>query len=224
MDILFEDEYFVAVCKRAKQFIHPMSGERDSKDCLLFDVRDYVNSQVFAINRLDRPVSGIVIFAKDAQVVTKFQDLWHGPDTHKRYLCLHHGRLEKSGFFDSSLLKKGAFKSESRDVAQESLTLYKAIQYYEKEQCSYTEVEIKTGRYHQIRRHFRKAMMPIIGDRKHGRSVVNNRFEEGFLLDRIFLHCHQTFFKHPYSGESIELHCDLPSSLGDVLEQLNKAL
>ncbi len=221
MNILMEDEYFLAVEKPAKQFVHPMPGERESKDCLLFNVRDHINCHAYAINRLDRPVSGIVLFAKNPEVVTAFQNIWHDDTTHKKYLCLHRGKLETAGFFDSPLSKKGAYKSrDNKELKQEALTLYQAIEHFPHEFCTYTQVEIKTGRYHQIRRHFRKAIMPIIGDRKHGKGVVNKHFEDKYSLDQIFLHCHELSLVHPYTDKKIYITNALPDNLKAVLKKI----
>lgn len=221
LKVYFEDEWIIAVEKPAKLFVHPMPGEKDSKNCLLFQVRDHVGKHVYAINRLDRPVSGIVIFAKDATIVSAFQTIWHAQTTIKKYLCLHRGKIHLPGKFDSELSKQGVFKQESKkELKQVALTFYSPIQYFPQEFCTYTEVEIKTGRYHQIRRHFRKAIMPLIGDRKHGKGVVNQHFQQKYELDRLFLHCTKLAFTHPLSQQYIELNSKLPSELSAVLNSM----
>ncbi len=222
METLYEDEFLIIVNKKAKQWIHPMPGERGSKNCLLFDVRDHLKSRVYAINRLDRPVSGICLFAKNPGVVRDFQEIWHEDTTLKKYLCLHRGKLQAAGKFNSSLSKQSVFKAEKSEERQEALTLYKPLTYFEKEFCTYTEVEIKTGRYHQIRRHFRKAVMPLIGDRKHGKGKINRHFEEVYGLDRIFLHCHQVNFQHPICHKQINIDSPLPENLQNVLKLLTR--
>ncbi|MBD64805.1 MAG: hypothetical protein CME62_06335 [Halobacteriovoraceae bacterium] len=224
MEILFEDKYVIAVTKPAKQFVHPMQGEADSKDCLLFSVRDHIQTKLWPINRLDRPVSGIVLFAKSPEIVTKFQDIWHLDSTQKKYTCLHRGLLEESGVFNSPLSKRSVNKEIHKDIKQEALTLYNPLQVFKHEFCTLTEVEIKTGRYHQIRRHFRKAVMPIIGDRKHGKGVVNNHFLEIYGLDRIFLHAKELIFIHPYTSHPIHISCTLPIELLSVLKKLKNEL
>ncbi len=221
MEALYQDEFLIAVSKKPKQWIHPMPGERSSKNCLLFDVRNSLGQYVYAINRLDRPVSGICLFAKSPEVVRDFQEIWHYPSTLKQYKCLHRGKLEGSGEFNSSLSKQGVFKTDKSDIRQEALTLYKALSYFEKEFCTFTEVKIKTGRYHQIRRHFRKAIMPLIGDRKHGKGSVNRHFEKVYGLDRLFLHCDRIEFQHPLLDEKIIIKEDLPDNLKAVLQQLS---
>lgn len=222
MQIHFEDEYIIAVEKPAKLFVHPMPGERESKNCLLFQVRDHHSSHVYAINRLDRPVSGIVLFAKRNKIVPLFQEIWHTDSTIKKYECLHRGKLTEQGKFNSALSKRGTFKSVNKEIKQEALTLYRPIEYFESEYCTHTEVEIKTGRYHQIRRHFRKAVMPLIGDSKHGKGKINNHFREQYELHRIFLHSKSLEFHHPVTKEAIKINSDLPQELESVLLKLKE--
>lgn len=224
MNILYQDQSIVIANKKANQFVHPISGDPESKDCLLFELRDHLGIHLYPINRLDRPVSGITLFANRPEIVTEFQTIWHDENTRKKYLCLHRGKLESEGRFDSPLSKKGIFKNDSQELKQSALTLYHPIEYFPSEFCTFTEVEIKTGRYHQIRRHFRKAVMPIIGDRKHGKGKVNNHFVERYHLNQIFLHCHYFECIHPITSERLELHCPLPENLSTVLSKLQSQI
>jgi tRNA pseudouridine65 synthase len=222
--ILFEDEHIIAVCKESKRFVHPMPGERESKNCVLFDVRDHLNKHVYPINRLDRPVSGVVLFAKAPEVVTRFQEIWHMPSTQKKYKCLHRGKLEQAGVFNSALTKKGSFSSVKSSIKQDAITLYDPKHFFKDHFCTYTEVEIKTGRYHQIRRHFRKSVMPIIGDRTHGKGPVNRYFEEKFGLNQIFLHSCQLRFVHPFTTSDILIESEIPENLLCVLSKLKEEI
>lgn len=218
--MLYQDNDFIIVDKKAKQFVHPMPGVPESKDCLLYEYRDLLGHYLYAVNRLDRPVSGLVILAKRPEVVDHFKNIWHSDQVQKKYLCLHHGHLTHSGQFDSSLSKRGAFKSVNKEVKQEALTLYDPIEFFPDLFCTFTEVEIKTGRYHQIRRHFRKAVMPIVGDSKHGKGRINRLFKEDFNLDQIFLHGHSLEFSHPVGENFISVKSELPTNLEQVLEKL----
>jgi 23S rRNA-/tRNA-specific pseudouridylate synthase len=224
MNILYEDEHIIVVEKQSKQFIHSMPGEKASKHSLLVQVRDQLGHYVYPINRLDRPVSGIVFFSKQAEWVQDFQDIWHVDSTKKLYLCLHLGELQGAGHFDSPLSKEGVFKSDKKDYKQHALTLYRAKEFFPQERVTLTEVEIKTGRHHQIRRHFRKVVKPIIGDTTHGKGAINRHFKELFGLDRIFLHCHRTDLILPYGNHKhLNITCDLPQNLKHVLEQLRQS-
>jgi tRNA pseudouridine65 synthase len=217
--LLYEDEYYAAVEKTAGLFVHPMPGEKESRDCLLFQLRDQLGMFLYPVNRLDRPVSGIVLFAKKPEWVTAIQQRWHEPETQKHYLCLNRGKLESCGQFDRPLSKRGAFKKKKGEP-QEALTLYDPIKYYPEYFCTYTKIEIKTGRYHQIRRHFRQEVKPLIGDRTHGKGEVNNRFLKEFGLKQIFLHATQLDFIHPITNQPVKIFSSLPSELANILEKL----
>jgi tRNA pseudouridine65 synthase len=226
LEILYEDDDVIAVNKPGNVFIHPMKEDRSSKENnLLYQVRDYHGEFVYAINRLDRPVSGIALFAKENESVSIMQNIWHDNTTHKKYLAMCLGEIKEAGKFDSPLSKmdissKGSNNNQEKEY-QEALTLYKPIEFFEKTRTTFMEVEILTGRYHQIRRHFRKAVHPLIGDRKHGKGPINNLFRDDYGLEQIFLHCHCLQYVCPWSKTHVEINCSLPEKLQSILTQLN---
>ena len=106
LEILYEDQYVIAVNKPANVFIHPMKEDPSSKENnLLYKVRDYHGEFVYAINRLDRPVSGIALFAKENESISIIQNIWHSDTTHKKYLAMCLGEIREAGKFDSPLSK-----------------------------------------------------------------------------------------------------------------------
>lgn len=219
MNILFEDENLIAVEKLAGEFIHPMNGERESKsNNLLFRVRDHLDQQVYLVNRLDRPVSGIVLLTKSSEFIKLVQEKWSDKETIKKYLALCLGEVKNAGTFDSPLKKLDSFQNE--EVYQEAITHYEPIQFFQKVRATFLEIQIDTGRHHQIRRHFRKAIHPLIGDRKHGKGKINNQFHSEYGLNQLFLHSHRLEFPHPLSGAKIQIHCELNENLKNVLDQI----
>lgn len=222
LNILYEDQELIAVEKDAGVFIHPMKEDPSSKENnLLFQVRDYLQQFVYAINRLDRPVSGIVLFSKQQELVARVQEQWHSPKTKKFYTALCMGEILEAGQFDSPLGKMDSNGKEK--VYQEALTHYFPQIYFKNEHVTLLKVQIFTGRYHQIRRHFRKAVKPLIGDRKHGKGPINNHFESVYGLKQIFLHCHRLELEHPVTKELLEINCKLPAALDYVLLKMKEA-
>lgn len=219
LNILFEDQELLAIEKQAGLFTHPMKEDPTSKENnLLYLARDYCGQFVYPINRLDRPVSGIVLFSKRQELVSSIQSLWHSEQTIKKYTALCRGHISQAGIFESPLSKMDTNGSEK--VYQEARTQFWPLKYFAAEKVTLLEVQIFTGRYHQIRRHFRKAVKPLIGDRKHGKGVINNHFRDNFGLDQIFLHCHFLAFAHPTNDQIIKVQCPLPSHLEKILLQL----
>lgn len=210
-EILFENNHYIAANKPSGLFVHPYKAESNIRECLLKEVRDYVGEYVYPIHRLDRPVSGVVLFAKKSEAVSPLKDTWHSDNVIKKYTALVKGVLSESGQIDFSL-------QNEQKVKQECLTLYKPIEVFEYN--TLLEVEIKTGRRHQIRRHLSRSMHQIIGDTAHGKGKVNKLFRDQYKLNRIFLHAHYLKFKEPFSGEDIEINCQLPNELTQVIEML----
>ncbi len=211
MRILFEDEHFIAVHKKSGLLVHPSDECRQDKVNLLFQVRDHLGHYVYAINRIDRGVSGIVLFGKYAEIVPQLQEYWHTDKVSKKYLALAHGDLEDEGRFDFEL-------GDHNKVRKEALTVYRRLEQFKS--SSYVEVEIFTGRYHQIRRHFSRRMHALLGDRKYGKKKWNDEYLEKYQLERIFLHAHSLSFQHPLTEQMIEVSDVLPEDLQRTLSLL----
>lgn len=211
MKILFEDEHYIVVSKPAHLFVHPYKQESNIKECLMKEVRDYVGSYVYPVNRLDRPVSGIVVFAKYPEAVKQIQEIWGSEKVRKYYLALTRGIFKEDGKFDFAL-------NDHNKNPKPSLTFYRPLISYNT--STLVEVEIKTGRYHQIRRHFSRRVDHLLGDRKYGKKKYNDRYLELYKLERIFLHAHKLEFEHPYTKDLIKVSDPLAEDLYQTLSLL----
>lgn len=170
--------------------------------------------RVYPVNRIDKPVSGIVVFAKLPEGHRLLQENWPKDSTEKTYLTLCKGRLEFEGQFDFPLKNL----NNKSLPPKESLSLYYPLELFNN--YTYLSVVIKTGRKHQIRRQFSRRCHNLVGDSTYGKGVINTLFRKEFGLNQIFLHAHKLSFEHPYSKKSIEILCPLPDSLGEILEKL----
>lgn len=214
IELLYESDEFVVARKPAHLVVHPYKGRGAAKSegSLMALVRDKVGQLVYPIHRLDGPVSGPVLFALKGKYVPLAQDAWHSEDTKKCYQALVKGVLPVSGVYDFELREKGGFK-------RKAITIFDPIRPYG--DCTLVDIEIKTGRKHQIRRHFSRRSHNLIGDVKYGRGPINHYFQEHYGLNRLFLHCHK--FKITLSnGVLIDVDCPLDEELNDVLAKLGK--
>ncbi|MCT4640684.1 MAG: pseudouridine synthase [Bacteriovoracaceae bacterium] len=210
INILYEDKYMIALNKPSGLLTHPSNECRQIKESLLFKVRDHLQGlYVYPVNRLDRAVSGIVLFAKKKEVVTRMQNNWNTQETKKTYIALCKGELIEDGLFNFEL-------SNNKKVKQKAITKYRIIKTYE--DLSHLYINIETGRRHQIRRHFSRRMHALAGDRKYGKKKWNDFYLDNFMLKRIFLHSSCLEFKHPYNEEIIKIECPLPDDLNHSLE------
>ncbi|MCO4793243.1 MAG: hypothetical protein KC493_06015 [Bacteriovoracaceae bacterium] len=211
INILYQDDFVIAVEKPSGLLVHPYWKETNEKENLMKTVRDQVGKKLYPLHRLDRPVSGIVLFGLSGQVVKDLQLHWHFANTKKEYITLCRNIITEPGEWNFTL-------KNDKGVEQKARTLYWPLAQFE--DTTLCRVRIKTGRKHQIRRHFARRMFNIIGDTAKGNGPMNRKFREEFDLQRIFLHAWKFEIEHPETEELLKLECELPPELASVVEKL----
>jgi tRNA pseudouridine65 synthase len=211
INILFKDEHLIIADKPSGLLVHPYWQETDEKACLMKMVRDQEGSYVYPANRLDRPVSGPVLFGLSSEIIKEIQFNWHLANTKKEYIAMVKGVIEEAGEFNFRL-------KNDKNITQKARTLYTPLANFK--QTTLVKVTIKTGRKHQIRRHFSRRCQNIIGDTKRGNSQLNHYFRDELGLERIFLHCHRLALEHPITEEMIDVRSPLSENLVLVLQNL----
>lgn len=159
-------------------------------------------NRIFIVHRLDRDASGVIVFAKTIQAKTVLQGRWD--EVTKAYLAVVHGRIsEKSGVITSYLLENEALRVRStRDTAKGMLsrTAYRVVK--ESGDLSLLEIDLLTGRKHQIRVHLSELGHPIVGDRKYGAPALGEK--------RLALHAKSLAFNHPVTGIPLAFETETP--------------
>jgi tRNA pseudouridine65 synthase len=209
--VLYQDEAIIAVEKPSGLLVHAYRKETNERDHLLRRVKNQTGCFLYPLHRLDRPVSGIVLFGLNPDVVRELQAVWHAPGTVKEYLALVKGTLDIPGCFDFPLLNEYKRK-------QDAETCYEPLECFG--DVTLVKIQINTGRKHQIRRHFSRRCHNIVGDRKYGQGALNRSFRDELGLDRIFLHAHRFSTSLPSTGRKIEIHSPLPACLQHVVEKI----
>jgi len=209
--IIYEDEYYVVVDKPAKLLVHKTGLSRDTV-FLLQELRNQLGYHIHPVHRLDRPTSGLIIFAKSKEALTEMSKLFIEREIEKKYLAVVRGWLG-DGVINKEL-RKMTENSGAVGEYVEAITNYKELKRYEipflidkypKSRYSLVELSPKTGRYHQLRRHMKSLSHPIIGDTTYGKSKHNNFFKETIGLDRLMLIANSLEFIHPYTKKQIKL-------------------
>lgn len=210
LEIIYEDEYFLAVNKPAGIVVHPSANHLSGT--LANGVKYYLNNnkKIRAINRLDRDTSGIVLFAKNEYI----QELMiKKVSITKEYIAITDGILEeKSGIIVEPIARKPGSIME-RYVSEEG---QKAITHFEVLKELYTNLSIvklnlETGRTHQIRVHLAYIGVPILGDTLYGKSSD--------LINRQALHAYKMQFLHPITNKETILHTPLPDDMENVIKR-----
>lgn len=205
LDIIFEDEYILAVNKPCGMPTHPSAGNYENT--LANGVMAYYSAEfVFrAITRLDKYTSGVVLIAKTAVSAAKLSSIMKNGGFKKTYMAVLSGiASEKSGEITAPIgrCEDSIIKRKITPDGKPACTRYEIIA--EKDGKSLAKVNIKTGRTHQIRLHMAHIGTPVYGDFLYGEEL------EGV---RICLHCRSLEFIHPFSGELLKLSCDMPNDM-----------
>lgn len=176
------------------------------------------------VHRLDRDTSGLMVVAKNEKALVSLQNQFASHQVKKIYTALVYGKLEpKTGTINIALKRdpknRTRFMASKSKDAKEAITKYKVLKYLPVETrngVSLLQVQIETGRTHQIRAHFYAISYPVVGD-----SVYKSRDSEIFSkkigLKRQFLHASELSFKHPEKGKKMNFKSELPEDLKKVL-------
>ena len=213
LKILFQDENYVAVDKPPGVQVHRSWISEENEVFLLQRLRDQIGQRVYTIHRLDRPTSGVILFALSSEAARKMCGVFENREVEKRYLAIVRGYTDDAGHIDYPL------QEEPHKAAQDAVTDYRtlarvelpiAIGRYNTARYSLVEITPITGRSRQIRKHFHHIFHPLIGDTSHGEGRHNRLFRDHFDVQRLLLHARQLRFRHPQSGEEITISAPLP--------------
>ncbi|MBX4190308.1 RluA family pseudouridine synthase [Candidatus Parcubacteria bacterium] len=175
LKILYEDNHLIAIYKPAGVLVQKGEGPEHDDDTLYWQLKQFIKERdqkpgnVFlgVLHRLDRPVSGIVLFAKTSKGAARLSEQFRERDIQKTYHALVVGRVEpKSGTLRDELGKNEKQKRATIGEGQEAVLHYKVLK--ENNKHSLLKINLETGKFHQIRAQLSNIGHPIVGDSKYG--------------------------------------------------------
>ncbi len=222
LEIIYQDEYFVAVNKPAGMLVHRSWLDKHETQFVMQTLRDQIGQHVFPLHRLDRPTSGVLIFALSSEVASQVMPMFANHEMEKTYHAIVRGWILEEGRLDYPLkveLDKIADKHASQQKeAQEAVTDYKPLAKVEVPYSTgkfpttrYCLMELKplTGRKHQLRRHMAHLRHPIVGDTTHGDGKHNKLFREAYSSHRLLLHSSSLKFVHPFTHQEVLINANI---------------
>lgn len=223
LEILYQDEYIIAINKPHGLLVHQSPIARDASEFAIQLLRDQIGKKVFPVHRLDRKTSGVLLFAFDKDVNRILTEQFTTKQIEKRYLAIVRGFAPEEMLIDYALYKDNG-------VLQEAQTLIKRMQTAEIDlpsgkhltsRYSFVEAFPFTGRMHQIRKHLAHILHPIIGDRPHGCNKQNKIWLDKFEMNTMMLHGASLKLNHPITNEVLEITADPQSEFKRVMQILD---
>lgn len=190
LEILFQNDSFVAVHKPSGLLVHPSRIAAGTRESCMGLLRDQLGQWVYPIHRLDRSASGVLLFGLSPEAASVAARAFREKSVTKTYYAIVRGWIENPGIIDKPLSKeKGGdllpAVSEYRPVARAEIPVLTGK--HATSRYSLVRVTTRTGRLHQIRRHLVSISHPIIGDTVYGDGRHNRIFRERFASHRLLL-------------------------------------
>jgi 23S rRNA pseudouridine1911/1915/1917 synthase len=228
LSILHEDDHLLAVDKPAGLVVHPTKGywQGTLVNALLFRARDWAGaeSRPGLVNRLDRETSGVLLVAKTPAVHAALARALRRPGAEKEYLAVVYGRtVAAKGRIERKILRDPEDRrrmTTSKTEGRDSLTLWERLAETDGEDAglSLLRCRLRTGRTHQIRVHLRAEGLPLVGDPVYGEPRWKGLADPALAaacrdFPRQALHAHRLAFRHPATGEAVEITAPVPGDL-----------
>lgn len=224
IEILYRDDDLVAVHKPAGLLVH-RNAHAGREPFLLQMLRDLLGTRLYPVHRLDRPTSGLMIMALSPGAAAVLAKQFAAQEIRKAYLAVVRGFTDEKGVIDSPLKSESGAEAPARtEFTRLGLVeIPHPVGPHPTARYSLVRVEPRTGRTHQIRRHFAHIRHPLIGDVLRGDGRQNRFFREHFGLRRLLLASVELEFRHPGDGRDMLLTCPPARDMLELFESLGWA-
>ena len=217
INIIFEDNHIIVVEKPCNV---PSQADKTEDEDMINLIKKYIKEKynkpgevyLGLVHRLDRPVGGIMVFAKTSKAASRLSESIRNNNFHKRYLAVVNGKFQKKiGSYENYLLKNEALNksmvvSKDKRGAKFAKLSYEVLEekIIDEQVQTLVKIDLETGRHHQIRVQFANDGHPLVGDQKYGKSAPGIQ---------IALWAYEIEFKHPTKDEIMKFECK-PKKIG----------
>ncbi len=226
LEIVYQDDYLIAINKPHGLLVHRSKIADDAKEFALQMLRDQVGRHVNPTHRLDRKTGGVLLFAFDKETEVAMQKQFQESLVDKNYLAIVRGYAPLEMEIDYPLAKENG---TLQDAQTSFITLQQSeipleIGKHPTSRYSLVKANPKTGRMHQLRKHFAHIFHPIIGDRPHGCNKQNRYFKEHLNMNTMMLHALDLTFNHPVTGEKTTIRSEVQDEFRRMMALMNFTL
>lgn len=240
LEIIYEDESLAVINKPAGMVVHPGAGISGGtlanaiayhfKLQVSKDEKSQIQNRIGIVHRLDKDTSGLLVVAKSDEIHEQLNEQFRERTVFKSYVALVHGAMDaNAGTIDQPIAreKHNRTRMAIRAHGRSALSLWKVRKRFEK--FTLLNVEIKTGRTHQIRVHLMSVNHPVVGDETYNsgrdKTVRDLEIRQAIAdLNRFFLHAERLHFTHPQTGERLEFYQPMPPELKDLVGIIENSL
>lgn len=220
LDILYQDEHFIAVDKPAGHLVHPAEHPQEDDLVTMKILRDQIGKRVYPIHRLDRPTRGVLIMGTDRECAKLLHKQFEQHQITKTYWAIVHPAPKFSHWTENSSLQKT--ESHPWVTAQ---TTFKLLNKTTLKNTPLALIECipHTGRFHQIRKHLLKNGTPILGDYKYAGIKLSEKLSNLFNLEqKMQLLAKSLKLEHPITKEEILINIKLPQTIENTKDMTIK--
>lgn len=223
LDVVYEDEWLAVINKPQGMVVHPAAGHKSGTlvNALLHrfkgglsDINGVIRPGI--VHRIDKDTSGLLLIVKQNTIHQEIADLIQKHDVKRTYRAIVAGIIdEECGTIDAPISRSSENRLKNAVVkdGKHAVTHFKVLKRFKN--MTYVEIELETGRTHQIRVHFSYIHHPVLGDPLYG------GIRKGYLLKGQMLHAFKLEFIHPKTNKTVSIEAPIPKYFQDTLNQLD---